>query len=230
MNRSGSTVARYISEKKTGKYKEEDFVRIQEMEEEVDRYEDALGSYLIKLNNKNLSPRDSRSVSVILHCINDFERICDHAVNIIESAKEMHDKKLSFSANAMKEFEVYTKAVHKIVHMAVNAYVDNDLDNARIVEPLEEVINGLNAEMKQRHIRRLRKGKCTVEMGFVLADITNNYERIADHCSNLAINIMQLFEDDTLAHEYVDTLQKGAGTDFDLKYQFYLSKYELPGK
>ena len=136
----------YVALDNIGNYSEEDFNRVRQMEMEVDKYEDALGSYLVKLNNKDLSPRDSRSVSVILHCINDFERISDHAVNIMESAKEMHDKKLTFSANAMKEFEVYAKAVHKIVHMAVNAYINNDLENAKVVEPLEQVINALSSD------------------------------------------------------------------------------------
>ena len=185
----------YLALDNIGNYKEEDFLRIQQMEEEVDKYEDALGTYLVKLNNRNLSQRDSRSVSVILHCINDFERISDHAVNIIESAKEMQDKKLEFSEAAMKEYEVFTKAVHKIVHMAVNAYIDNDVEYAKVVEPLEQVINGLTAEMKQRHIKRLRRGKCTIELGWVLQDLLTNIERVSDHCSNIAVCMIEAKDD-----------------------------------
>ena len=209
-------------------YKEEDFIRIQEMEAEVDRYEDALGSYLVKLNNKDLSPRDSRSVSVILHCINDFERISDHAVNIIESAKEMNDKQLSFSDNAMKEFEIYVTAVHKIVHMAVNAYIHNDLENAKVVEPLEQVINGLNAEMKQRHIRRLRKGKCTIELGWVLQDLLTNIERVSDHCSNVAVCMIEVKDDEFDTHSYLETLKENNFEWFKNAIYAYRKEFALP--
>ena len=223
-----SKKAIYLALDNIGNYSEEDFKRVRQMEMEVDKYEDALGSYLVKLNNKDLSPRDSRSVSVILHCINDFERISDHAVNIMESAKEMHDKKLSFSANAMKEFEVYAKAVHKIVHMAVNAYINNDLENAKVVEPLEQVINALNAEMKQRHIRRLRKGKCTIELGWVLQDFLTNIERVSDHCSNIAICIIEVKEDEFDTHSYLETLKENNFEWYKNAVYTYKDKFALP--
>ena len=209
-------------------YKEEDYICIQEMEAEVDRYEDALGSYLIKLNNKDLSPKDSRSISVILHCINDFERISDHAVNIIESAKEMHDKKLNFSKNAMKEFEIFSSAVHKIVHMAVCAYTDNDLENAKMVEPLEQVINGLNAEMKQRHIKRLRKGKCTIELGWVLQDLLTNIERVSDHCSNVAVCMIEVKDDEFDTHSYLEALKENNFEWFKNAMYTYRKEFALP--
>ena len=218
----------YLALDNIGNYKEEDFVRIKEMEVEVDKYEDALGSYLVKLNNKDLSPRDSRSVSVILHCINDFERISDHAVNIIESAKEMNDKKLNFSKIAMKEFEVYTKAVHKIVHMAVNAYINNDMENAKVVEPLEQVINGLNAEMKQRHIKRLRRGKCTIELGWVLQDLLTNIERVSDHCSNVAVCMIEAKENDFDPHSYLETLKENNFEWYKNAVYTYKDKFALP--
>lgn len=218
----------YIALDNVGKYREEDYKRVRKIEMEVDKYEDALGSYLVKLNNKDLSPRDSRSVSVILHCINDFERISDHAVNIIESAKEMHDKKLSFSANAMKEFDVFVAAVHKIVHMAVHAYADNDLENAKMVEPLEQVINGLNAEMKQRHIRRLRKGKCTIELGWVLQDLLTNIERVSDHCSNIAICIIEVTEDEFDTHNYLEELKENNFKWYKHAIIVYRDKFKLP--
>ena len=218
----------YLALDNVGNYKEEDFERIVAMEAEVDRYEDALGSYLVKLNNRNLTQRDSRSISVILHCINDFERISDHAVNIIESAKEMHDKGLSFSGVAMKEFEVYTKAVHKIVHLAVHAYADNDLENAKVVEPLEQVVNGLSAEMKQRHIKRLRKGKCTIELGWILQDLLTNIERVSDHCSNVAVCMLEAKEDDFEAHSYLETL-KGSNFEWYKNAVYrYKDKFALP--
>ena len=218
----------YIALDNVGKYREEDYKRVRKIEMEVDKYEDALGSYLVKLNNKDLSPRDSRSVSVILHCINDFERISDHAVNIMESAKEMHDKKLSFSVNAMKEFDVFVAAVHKIVHMAVHAYADNDLENAKMVEPLEQVIYGLNAEMKQRHIRRLRKGKCTIELGWVLQDLLTNIERVSDHCSNIAICIIEVTEDEFDTHNYLEELKENNFKWYKHAIIVYRDKFKLP--
>ena len=218
----------YIALDNVGKYREEDYKRVRKIEMEVDKYEDALGSYLVKLNNKDLSPRDSRSVSVILHCINDFERISDHAVNIMESAKEMHDKKLSFSVNAMKEFDVFVAAVHKIVHMAVHAYADNDLENAKMVEPLEQVINGLNAEMKQRHIRRLRKGKCTIELGWILQDLLTNIERVSDHCSNIAICMIEVKEDEHEAHSYLETLKENNFEWYKKAIYKYKEEFTLP--
>ena len=223
-----SKKAIYLALDNIGNYREEDFVRIQEMESEVDRYEDALGSYLMKLNNKDLSAKDSRSVSVILHCINDFERISDHAVNIIESAKEMYDKKLTFSKNATKEFEVYTKAVHKIVHMAVNAYLDNNIENAKVVEPLEQVINGLTAEMKQRHIKRLRKGKCTIELGWVLQDLLTNIERVSDHCSNIAICMIEVKDDEFDTHSYLEDLKENNFEWYKNAVYTYKEEFALP--
>ena len=218
----------YIALDNVGKYKEEDYNHVCEIEAAVDKYEDALGSYLVKLNNKDLSPRDSRSVSVILHCINDFERISDHAVNIMESAKEMHDKKLSFSANATKEFDVFVAAVHKIVHMAVHAYTDNDMDNAKMVEPLEQVIDSLNAEMKQRHIRRLRKGKCTIELGWVLQDLLTSIERVADHCSNIAICMIEVKEDEFDTHNYLEVLKENNFKWYKHAIIVYSDKFKLP--
>lgn len=223
-----SKEAIYIALDNVGKYREEDYQHVRKIEAEVDKYEDALGSYLVKLNNKDLSPRDSRSVSVILHCINDFERISDHAVNIMESAKEMHDKKLSFSVNATKEFDVFVAAVHKIVHMAVHAYADNDLENAKMVEPLEQVINGLNAEMKQRHIRRLRKGKCTIELGWVLQDLLTSIERVADHCSNIAVCMIEVKEDEFDTHSYLEELKENNFKWYKHAVIVYRDKFKLP--
>jgi phosphate:Na+ symporter len=218
----------YIALDNVGKYRDEDYKRVLDIEVQVDKYEDALGSYLVKLNNKDLSPRDSRSVSVILHCINDFERISDHAVNIMESAKEMHDKKLSFSVNATKEFEVFVAAAHKIVHMAVHAYADNDLENAKMVEPLEQVINGMNAEMKQRHIRRLRKGKCTIELGWVLQDLLTSIERVSDHCSNIAICIIEVTEDEFDTHNYLEELKENNFKWYKHAIIVYGDRFKLP--
>ena len=174
----------------------------------VDRYDDEISSYLVKLSSRNLSVRDSHKLNMLLHSIGDLERISDHAMNIVDSAREINKKEQSFSAKAVEELKIFSQAVEDILADAVKMLETEDEIAAKAIEPFEEVIDVIQKEMKKRHTKRLRKGKCTAEMGFVLSDITNNYERIADHCSNLAINVMQLYEDDTHAHEYIDTLQK----------------------
>jgi phosphate:Na+ symporter len=163
-----------------------------------------------------------------MHSIGDFERISDHAINLVDAAREMQKKEQTFSSKALEELETFSRAVSDIVDMSVNIFEKEDVEEAKHVEPFEEAIDVIQKEMKKRHSKRLRKGKCTVELGFVLSDITNNYERIADHCSNIAISVMQLKEDETHAHEYVDTLPKGEGSEFDIRLQSYLRKYELP--
>ena len=218
----------YLALDNIGNYKEEKFQVVRDMEKEVDRYEDALGSYLVKVNNRDLTDADSKSISVMLHCINDFERISDHAVNIMESAKEMHDKKLSFSENAMKEFEVFSNAVREIIETAVDSYANNNLEDAKMVEPLEQVINGLNAELKQRHIKRLRKGKCTIELGWVLQDLLTNIERVADHCSNIAVCLIEIRENEFETHSYVGTLREAKAKWFTNAVYVLNDKYKLP--
>ncbi len=203
---------------------------VEKKENLVDQYDDEISGYLVKLSSKNLSVKDSVKLNMLLHSIGDFERISDHAMNIADAAREMNKKEQNFSAKAVEELKVFSQAVIDIVEASVKVFEKEDERAAKAIEPFEEAIDVIQKEMKKRHTKRLRKGKCTVEMGFVLSDVTNNYERIADHCSNLAINIMQLFEDETHAHEYIDTLQKGAGSDFDNLYQGYLKKYELPAK
>lgn len=196
----------------------------------VDRYDDEISSYLVKLSSRNLSVRDSHKLNMLLHSIGDLERISDHAMNIVDSAREINKKEQSFSAKAVEELKIFSQAVEDILADAVKMLETEDETAAKAIEPFEEVIDVIQKEMKKRHTKRLRKGKCTAEMGFVLSDITNNYERIADHCSNLAINVMQLYEDDTHAHEYIDTLQKDEGSFFAVKFQEYLKRYELPNK
>lgn len=218
----------YLALDSVGNYSEENDRRIREMESEVDRYEDALGSYLVKLNNRDLTVADSSSISVILHCINDFERISDHSVNIIQSAKEMHDKKLSFSHNAMAEFDVFSNAVRDIMEKAVASYITNDVESAKMVEPLEQVIDVLNAELKQRHIKRLRKGKCTIELGWVLQDLLTNIERVSDHCSNIAICMIEVKEDEFEAHGYLERLKEDNVKWYTNAVKALTAKYQLP--
>ena len=194
----------------------------------VDQYDDEISGYLVKLSSRNLSEKDSKKMTMLMHSIGDFERISDHAINLVDAAKEMQKKDQNFSNKATEELQIFSKAVSDIVEMSVNIFENEDVEEAKHVEPFEEAIDVIQKEMKKRHTKRLRKGKCTVELGFVLSDITNNYERIADHCSNIAISVMQLKEDETHAHEYVDTLPKGEGSEFDIRLHNYLKKYELP--
>ncbi|MDE6619493.1 MAG: Na/Pi cotransporter family protein [Lachnospiraceae bacterium] len=203
---------------------------VEQMENLVDRYDDEISGYLVKLSSRNLSEPDSRKLNMLLHSVGDLERIADHAMNLADCAKEMNKKEQSFSDKATEELRVFSQAVRDIVSASVEVFVSGDEEAAKTIEPFEEAIDTLQKEMKKRHMKRLRKGKCTAEMGFVLSDITNNFERIADHCSNLAIHVMQLQEDDTHAHEYVDLIEKGAGTEFDRALQEHLRRYELPGK
>lgn len=211
-------------------YDEELANDVERKENLVDRYDDEISGYLVKLSSKNLSVHDSRKLNMLLHSVGDLERISDHAMNLVDCAKDISKKEQGFSSKATEELKVFTKAVLDIVDESVRIFSAEDAEAATTIEPFEEAIDVLQKEMKKRHTKRLRKGKCTAEMGFVLSDITNNYERIADHCSNLAINVMQLYEDDTHAHEYVDNLQKGEGTEYDRLCHGYLSRYELPGK
>ncbi len=212
------------------KYKDTVADKVEQRENLVDHYDDEISGYLVKLSSKNLSVKDSKKLNFLLHSIGDLERISDHAMNISDSAREMNKKEQSFSPKATEELKIFSQAVLDIVQSSVTVFETEDEYAAKRIEPFEEAIDVIQKEMKKRHMKRLRKGKCSAEMGFVLSDITNNYERIADHCSNLAINVMQLYEDDTHAHEYIDTLQKGEGSEFRLRYNEYLKKYELPNK
>ncbi len=209
-------------------YSPEKAERVVELESTVDRFEDELGSYLVKLSSKNISGKDSHMLSNILHSIGDFERISDHARNLKEAAEEMYTKKLEFSEKARKELEVLEKAIHDILKITMLSFTENDLSLAKQVEPLEEVIDGLNLEIKQRHVRRLRKGKCTIELGFVLSDITTNLERVSDHCSNVAVCLLEVDEDEFDTHAYLDELKQGDNVDFRGKVMAYRERYQLP--
>lgn len=202
--------------------------RVVELEELVDHYEDELGTYLVKLSSRHLTEKDSQELSVLLHCIGDFERISDHAINIVESAKEMNAKELSFSKKAQEELEIFTGAVKDIVNTSILVFQEEDLKLARRVEPLEEVIDHLNVEMKKRHIKRLRKGKCTIEMGFILSDISTNYERVSDHCSNIALCLLQLNEDNFDTHIYQENISASDNAEFTQEYKRLREHYQLP--
>ena len=220
--------ALFLSMELIDKFNKKAADRVIELENLVDHYEEELGSYLVKLSSRHLTEKDSQELSVILHCIGDFERISDHAINIMESAREMADKELAFSKKAEEEFRIFTGAVRDIVNTSVLVFQEEDLKLAAMVEPLEEVIDYLNTEVKRRHMKRLRKGKCTIEMGFVLSDLTTNYERVSDHCSNIALCLLQLNEENFETHEYQDNLVSKDNVAFMAEVKRLKEHYQLP--
>jgi len=200
--------------------------RVITLENEIDRYEDELGTYMVKLSQQHLSEGDSHKLSVILHCLSDFERISDHAVNLVDSSREMKDKNQEFSKKAKEELAVFTQAVKDIVEVSFEVFEQEDITRALYVEPLEEVIDDLQAEVKKRHVKRLQKGKCTIEMGFVLSDIVTSYERISDHCSNIAVCLMQVEKDNYDTHGSLNDMKHN--DFFNEKYAEYKEIYVLP--
>ena len=199
-----------------------------DIEERVDKYEDVLGTYLMKLSSRDLTEQDSETLNMLLHCIGNFERISDHACNLVNEAREMFDKNMHFSEKAALELRIFTEAVRDIVNMAFDAFKAEDINEATKVEPLEEVIDDLNMELKARHIRRLREGKCTIELGFVHSDIITNYERIADHCSNIGVCIIEIKQEGFETHEYLGIMKREDNEQFRKQYALYKEKYKLP--
>ena len=197
-------------------------------EDAVDHYEDVLGTYLVKLSAKHLSVEDNRSVNTLLHTIGDFERISDHAVNIIKTAQEIRDKDIKFSEEALNDLSVLEAAVQDIVNRTVDAFQKSDTYAAGKIEPLEQVVDGLVREVKTRHIARLQAGVCTIEYGFVLDDLLTNYERIADHCSNIAVAMIEVAADKFDTHEYLANVKHGGSVKFERRYEKYRGRYTFP--
>ena len=209
------------------RWSDKDFRMVGETESVIDRYEDKLGTYLMKITSKSLSQSQSEEVSKYLHTISDFERISDHALNISEAAKEIHDKDLQFSPEACHELNVIESAVREILSVAVGAFVENDPQRAARVEPLEEIIDGLCDEMKSHHVDRLQSGSCTLNQGFVFNDLLTNYERVADHCSNIAVAIIELESDSFDTHEYLNSVRAMKSSSFARYYEEYKQEYHL---
>ena len=209
------------------RWSDKDFRMVGETESVIDRYEDKLGTYLMKITSKSLSQSQSEEVSKYLHTISDFERISDHALNISEAAKEIHDKDLQFSPEACHELDVIESAVREILSIAVGAFVENDPQRAARVEPLEELIDGLCDEMKSHHVDRLQSGSCTLNLGFVFNDLLTNYERVADHCSNIAVAIIELESDSFDTHEYLNSVRAMKSSSFARYYEEYKQEYHL---
>ncbi len=210
-----------------GRYDEEKVQLVKDNEALADMYEDKLGTYLVKLSGSDLSIRDSQSVAALLHIIGDFERISDHARNLAENAKEMKDKNIIFSDGARKELKVITDAVEEVMDLAVCAFKNQSMEQALMVEPLEEVVDRLRTRLKNRHIKRLQQGNCTIELGFIFSDLLTNLERVSDHCSNIAVTLIQAEDESFDTHEYINTM-KNSGKAFDSRVEFYLNKYMLP--
>ena len=200
--------------------------RVRDVESKVDNLEDAIGSYLIKVSARATDPKDSEQVTKLLHIIGDYERISDHAVNIVESCEELRDKKISFSEEAVKELSVLRRAVIDILDLSYKAFVNNDLDVAAKIDPLEQVVDDLRDKIKLNHIIRLQKSECTIEHGFVLSDILTNFERVSDHCSNIGGCVIEIAKYDSLdMHKY--NRKNHNSEDFEQRYKEYSSVYSI---
>ena len=210
------------------KYDKEVAQEVADNENTIDLYEDNIGSYILKISSKDLSVNDSQIVSNLLHTIGDLERISDHAVNIMEAAEEMHTKKVRFSPAAEEEVGIMIKAVTEILEMSINSFTAFDVALAKEVEPLEDVIDGLRTELKNRHVKRLRDGVCTIELGFIQQDLLTNFERVSDHCSNIAVCLIQIKENSMDTHEYMNELKRLDKSEFMDEFNQYKAKYMLP--
>lgn len=202
--------------------------QINETEERLDSYEDKLGTYLVRLSAEALSQHDSQVVSKMLHAIGDFERLGDHALNLLRSAREMHDKEIVFTAPAQQELGVLTAAIREILRLTCDAYKSSDTAIAARVEPLEQVIDGLISRIRGNHINRLRSGECSIESGFILSDVLTNYERISDHCSNVAVAIIEVEQNSFDTHKYLNGVKFG-NHEFNVYYDDYSRQFSLSG-
>lgn len=203
------------------------FAEVIAKENRVDVYDDKISAYLTKLNSGDLSYTDSLRVTSLLHCLTDFERISDHAVNVVECVQQMQKEDAKFSKKAEEEMNIYSKAVQDILERTTGAFINTDIPLARSVEPLEEVIDGLNKTVKKHHMKRLRKGKCTIELGLVLSDLAMNYERVADHCSNIAVYMMQLNDTGLEEHSFTEQMDEKESAEFTKLENEFEQKYEI---
>ena len=210
-----------------GKYDEKTAEEVVGNEDQLDRYEDQLGTLLVQLSGKALSDEDSRNISKQLHTIGDFERIGDHAVNLLKTAQEIHEKDIRFSGQALEELKILLSAQRDILRVTTKAFAEEDLPLAARVEPLEQVIDGLIADIKSNHIVRLQKGHCTIEMGFVLSDLLTNCERVSDHCSNIAVAQIETAQSLYQAHEYLNTLKSAGDASFQSAFENYCRQYAI---
>lgn len=215
----------FRSLKMVNKFSEKRLEKILRKEPRIDMYEDKLGSFLVKLSNKSLAEEDSREVSKLLHAISDFERIGDHAVNILKVAREMNEKQLEFSPVAKEELQQVVNALSEIMDITTEAFSEDDIEKAKRVEPLEQVIDIMIAEAKNKHIERLQKGECTIELGFMLTEVLNNIERVSDHCSNVAACMIQINQSSFDRHQYLNNIKSTGEEAFEQLFEEYKAKY-----
>lgn len=207
---------------------EKEFDKISENESKIDRYEDVLGTYLVKLSACEVTEHDSREISQFLQVIGDFERIGDHAENILDAVKELTDKKINFSEKAEKEIETVCSAINEIVENTFTAFTKDDVGLAKKTEPLEQTVDTMQAELKNRHVRRLKEGRCTIELGFIFSELLTSFERISDHCSNIAVGIIQRDAMTQNNHMYLNDIKEHEPEDFKEAFNHYVEKYKLP--
>ena len=210
-----------------GNFSEDAFSEVEAREDRVDQYEDKIGAYLVRLNAHELNRAQNAESSKILHTLSDFERIGDHAMNLAETAREIAEKKIRFSDEGQQELNVLLQAIYEILRLSFNAFSANDTSLAYRVEPLEEHIDELCDEMKLHHVERLQTGECSISLGFVYNDLLTNLERVADHCSNVAIAVIEMEENAYDAHDYVIRLREQRAHHFDVYYNEYCAKYQL---
>ena len=208
-------------------FSQEKYDKIQRREDKVDRYEDKLGTYLVKITQQELTPGQNKEVSKLLHTISDFERISDHAVNISQAAAELFNKKLKFSDCAVEDVELMSLIMKEIVGNVIDAFEQNKVEYAYKTEPLEELVDIYCDEMKMNHVKRVQKGECTLHQGFIFNDLLTDFERIADHCSNVAVAIIELELNVFDTHEYLINLKKDNGTNFDKYFEEYKEMFPL---
>ena len=208
-------------------YSEKDAQRVLAYEDDLDMYEDKLGTFLVKLSSHSMSDTDSRQVAKLLHTIGDFERLGDHAVNLLRSAQEIREKKIVFSDQALRELTELTEALREILTLTISSFTENDLTLAQRVEPLEQVIDAMISVAKSSHIDRLQAGTCTIQTGFVWSDLLTNYERVSDHCSNIAVAMIETSAGSFGTHQYLNTVKATGSHDFTAVYQEYAKKYHV---
>ena len=210
-------------------FQEGGFEKVERLERTVDEYEDQLNNYLAHIAGMNFPTKDSRQFTLLMHCVGDLERMSDHALNIAQSAQSMHEREQRFTPKAQEELKVFHEALKDILDRTIRALKTGNIQLASTVEPLEEVIDGLNFEIKRRHLKRLRKGKCTAESGMILEDLTTDYERISDHCNNIAVHLALSAENYYETHEYLQHLESEEKQEFSANLALFEARYRLPG-
>jgi phosphate:Na+ symporter len=200
---------------------------IREIENVTDKFEDKLGTYLVHLSNKKLTEKESHQVARMLHSIGDFERISDHALNISALAQEMHVKNIAFSKKGKHEIDVIGSAINEIINITIDSFINDNAQTSTHVEPLEQVVDKLSKQLKASHIERLQVGECTIELGFIFTDLIANYERVSDHCSNIAVYTMQLPSDKLDAHKYLNKIKSSSNSQFIEDYEMFEAKYTV---